>query len=122
MAESPLLILFFQLFLLLAWCVQVIVINIGSILPLDGSKETDVGEIFLLLFFFSHGVFMCCIVLYTMSGTLSSQMLQFWDNRKAVNQPQTEAFQASRNVCDLNFLSVNPNLSGLCTILQVMAT
>lgn len=55
-AESPLLILFFQLFLLLAWCVQVIIINIGSILPLDGSKETDVGEIFFIYFFFTRGI------------------------------------------------------------------
>lgn len=58
---------------------QVIIINIGSVLPRDGSKEADVRGIF------SHGIFACHIVLYTMPGTLNSQMLQFWDNRKAGN-------------------------------------
>ena len=63
------LILFFQLFLLLAWCVQVIIINIGSILPLDGSKETDVGEIFFIIFF--HTGYLCAALCCTLCQALS---------------------------------------------------
>lgn len=43
------------------------------------SKEADVRGIS------SHGGFVNHIVLSITSGTLNSQMLQFWDNRKAGN-------------------------------------
>lgn len=53
-------------------------------MPLDSinpskSKEADVRRVF------SHVKFVSHIVLNITSGTLNSQMLQFWDNRKAGN-------------------------------------
>lgn len=44
-----------QSFSVSRWCLQVIIINIGSMLPLDGSKEADVGGIF------SHGTPHCVV-------------------------------------------------------------
>lgn len=48
-------------------------------MPLDGSKEADVRGVF------SPGIFVSHFVLNIRSGTLNSQMLQFWNNRKAGN-------------------------------------
>lgn len=80
-------------------------------MPLEGSKEADVRGIVSLEIFVSH------IVLNITSGTLSSQMLQFWDNRKAGNLSLKLKCSSLQEIFLAPiFLPINHNLSGLHTI------